>query len=77
MLEMLNYSTAQLVAEAINEQANYSFVSLDEIKWAKEVEAPRSNGYKVFALQKGPTTILFHPDKIGNETRYSVQFVNW
>lgn len=76
MLEMLDYATAQLVTKAINEQAKYSFVSAGEVKWAKEVEVS-GYSYRVFALQKGTTTILVHPDKIGDETRYGVQFVKW
>lgn len=74
---MLDYLTASLVAEAINSQVGYRFVSVDEAKWLVQVEISRNNGYKVFALQKGTTTILVHPVDIGGETRYAVQFVQW
>lgn len=73
---MLDDITA--VVEAINSKAGYEFVSAYELKWyLTKVEVIWPFDYEVFALQKGATTILVHPVKVGDEIRYAVEITKW
>lgn len=75
---MLDYRTAGVVANAVNEHARKQLVTIDEAKWMEEVEICRNCGYKVFALQKGNMTILVHP-YLGedNSVKYKIKFLEW